>query len=178
MAESSDPASASRAQATTAKYPVQVKTARHGLGAFATRPIETGERVLEFAGPLVGRDQVTEENAPHVLQVGRNRFLGPSGAVDDFVNHSCLPNTRVVIGEEGSAHLSALRPIAVGEEVTFDYSATMWKDDWSMRCACGALSCRGRVVEFWRLPDPVRRRLIWQGEVPDFVLTMPDGSSA
>jgi SET domain-containing protein len=41
--------------------------------------------------------------------------------------------------------LVALRAIEAGEEITYDYAATMHDDPWEMKCNCGALECRGTI---------------------------------
>src|SRR6266849_3837348 len=82
--------------------------------------------------------------------------MGPM-AVDeiepvDYMNHSCAPNC----GVRGSVVVVARRSIAPGEELTFDYGTTD-SDRWTLDCACGATTCRGRMTgDDWR--DPAFRR--------------------
>ena len=61
---------------------------------------------------------------------------------------SCWPNA----GFRGQIFLVAMRDIAVGEEVTFDYAMVVSKSNGSsiefeMDCTCGEPACRGRITE-------------------------------
>lgn len=66
--------------------------------------------------------------------------------------------------------LVAIRPIASGEEITWDYSTTMSEDDWEMDCNCGAPSCRKRIRDFKYLPPKLREHYQVLGIVPEYVL--------
>lgn len=101
------------------------------------------------------------------IQIGPDAYLGPSGATDDLVNHSCDPNAGVIITGKSVA-LNAIRDIAEGEEITWDYSTTMFEDDWTMACHCGSPLCRGVIREFRLLPKEIRKRYISLGIVPSY----------
>lgn len=58
----------------------------------------------------------------------------------NYGNHSCDPN----VTSNNNGGLIALRNIEPGEEITIDYAQFSTKD-WSMKCNCGAKSCRGEV---------------------------------
>lgn len=67
---------------------------------------------------------------------------------------------KVASAIEGTG-LRAMRDIAAGEELTFDY-ATGDDDDWEMECRCGAATCRGRATgQDWRLPELQERYDGW-----------------
>lgn len=70
-----------------------------------------------------------------------------------FVNHSCEPN----VGFAGNIVLVAMRDISPGEELTTDYA--LFDDyDGSMKCQCGAPSCRETIDgRDWQRPDLQRR---------------------
>jgi hypothetical protein len=107
--------------------------------------------------------------ADHYVQIGPDRYLGPSGGADDYVNHSCDPNSGLKI-RGTTVDLVAIRNIEPGEEITWDYSTTMDEDDWEMDCRCGAASCRKRIRDFKQLPVPVRERYIRLGIVPQYAI--------
>lgn len=75
------------------------------------------------------------------IQVGEDKYLGPSGDFDDFINHSCDPNSGIQIKGK-KVVLLAIKDIKQNEEITWDYSTTMDEDDWEMDCQCGCLKCR------------------------------------
>lgn len=141
-------------------------TGPKGLGVFAARDFDPGERVLRFEGTLLHAQSVADFT--HAIQVDRDLFLGPSGGMDDYVNHSCEPNCRLVSSPPG-LELVALRPIGDGEELSFDYSTCLVYEPSLPLCYCGTEACRGRIDNFWNLAPAVRRRYIRQDAVPGFV---------
>ena len=141
---------------------------RNGRGVFAAKSFEPGDAVLAFGGRVLALDQLADFT--HCLEIAPALFLGPSGEADDFVNHSCEPNCRVEI-DGGAAVLRALRPVAPGDELTYDYSTMMVRDPTTFDCRCGGSRCRGRIVAFGALPAELRAEYERRGLVPAFVLT-------
>jgi hypothetical protein len=142
---------------------------------FAGCGIEAGEEILVFSGPIVTSGdvpQVGPAEHDYYLQIEEDLFLGPSGSADDFVNHSCDPNAGVVV-HCGGARLVAIKPISSGEEVTFDYSTTMYKAPVEMECHCMSTVCRGRIRDFLSLPERVQEKYVSLGVVPDYILAKP-----
>jgi hypothetical protein len=137
-----------------------------GRGLFAERAYLPDELILVLRGPRFGRDDPihTTEEGPNLLQTGRRSYilLGDPGV---FANHSCDPNA----GIRDNRRLVAIRPIAKGDEIRFDYSTTMDEDFWTMDCRCGSADCRGKVEDFHRLPPEVRRRYLELGVVQGFI---------
>jgi hypothetical protein len=81
-----------------------------------------------------------------------------------FINHSCDPNTGVISGiaDDGQvwATVIALKPIAVGEELSYDYA---FPANLAEPCRCGSPICRGLIIDEDALPlvasaAPRRRR--------------------
>lgn len=138
-----------------ADSPIEVRQSpQHGRGVFARRPIPAGALILEFRGPVLVRAEVVPDS--YHLQIGEDRYLGASGAADDYVNHSCAPNS----GFLEHLNLSALRDIAPGEEITWDYSTAIDEEDFGgFPCHCGAAGCRGTVHSFRRLDRGTQDRL-------------------
>lgn len=137
-----------------------------GKGVFAARPFAPGEYILRFAGPRTdSRDPIhyTPQGA-NLLQVGTTAYIlpRPRGL---YVNHSCEPNA----GLRGTRTLVAVRHIAVGEEIRFDYSTTMAEDLWTMECMCHAESCRRVIRDFHLLPETQQSQYLALGIVPRFV---------
>lgn len=130
------------------------KSPQHGTGVFAETAIAAGELILVFTGPLLTRVQLDPHD--YHLQIGDDLYLGPSGAADDYVNHSCDPNSGFIDG----LRLVALRAIAAGEEITWDYSTAIDEEDFTgFTCQCGARNCRGSVRSFRHLDPATRARL-------------------
>lgn len=130
------------------------KSRQHGTGVFAETAIAAGELILVFTGPLLTRRELDPKD--YHLQIGDDLYLGPSGAADDYVNHSCDPNS----GFSDGLGLVALRAIAPGEEITWDYSTAIDEGDFAgFACRCGAHNCRGSVRSFRDLDRATRERL-------------------
>jgi SET domain-containing protein len=145
-----------------------VSTCALGRGLFAAEPIAAGSEILRFSGPILTLEEVRARGAAaaNALQVGIDRYL----YLDEpgrFVNHSCAPNAAV----RDDTLLVAMRDIAAGEEISFDYSTTV-SDGWTMPCRCGAPTCRGLVVAFQLLPERLRRRYALLGQVQRFILDL------
>lgn len=151
----------------------------NGRGVFAGERIFAGEEILKFSGDLIRRRDLPEihsQDEDYYLQVGDNWFLGPSGEIDDYINHSCDPNTGVVI-EGKTSKLVAIQDIGRGEEIRFDYSTTMYKPVLVMKCSCGSPICRGKVVDFIFLPEEIQTKYIALGVVPQYITRRITGKS-
>lgn len=125
-----------------------------GRGVFAIKPIQRGEWIVTWGGRIIDAYEYTTLNADQKrlsLQIEDEFFLlteveGPA----DWVNHSCSPSA----GLAGQVSLLALRDIAEGEEITFDYAMTDGCDYDEFQCLCQAPSCRGRVSgQDWQRPE-------------------------
>jgi uncharacterized protein len=131
-------------------------SAIHAAGCYTTSAIRKGVRVAEYTGPRMSKEEADEanEDSPITYLFG----LGDGSVVIDghcmamFINHSCDPNCET---EEirGRVWIKAIRKIAPGEEITYDYCLYDGGED-EATCNCGAASCRGTMYS----PQEVRRR--------------------
>jgi SET domain-containing protein len=155
---------------------LDLKNCEHGSGVFAKEPIKVGDEILKFKGPVVGINDLprpyTAEN-DYYLQIEEKRFMGPSGEIDDYVNHSCEPNSGIKFDIDG-IKLVAIAPIAPGQQITFDYSTTMHNFDYEMNCRCSSNKCRRRVKNFIALPEETQAKYIKLGIIPDYILNILD----
>lgn len=137
-----------------------------GRGLFAGRAYLPGELILVFFGTRFDRTHGIHdtESGANLLQTGWRTYILPEPPAI-FANHSCNPNT----GLKKGRRLVAIRPIAVGEEIRFDYSTTMAEDFWTMACRCDDPACRGVVRDFKYLPHDVQARYLELGIVPRFI---------
>ena len=143
-----------------------VKNGKHGLGCFASRFIRKGERIMVFKGPLITYAQTkTKEHKDHYFQIGPKSFQGKAPLRRRPVNHSCNPNAGII----GSETLIAIRNIKKGEEITFDYSTTMYNDSAILRCSCGSRQCRHIIKEFRYLPEKTQLKYMEIGVVPKWL---------
>lgn len=136
-----------------------------GRGLFAVAPIAAGQLVVIKGGHVFDRetrDRLEPVLGPAEIQIDDDLFIGPIRLEERedammHLNHSCDPN----VGIRGQISFFAMRDVATGEELAFDY-ATGDDDDWTMQCQCGAGQCRGTVTgQDWRLPELQRRYAGW-----------------
>lgn len=131
----------------------------HGLGAFATRRIPKGTRIIEYEGERITAKEgdARYENAPPdsiiLLFVVDKRTVidaGVGGNDARFINHSCDPNCEPEI-ERGHIYIDAIKDISAGEELTYDYNLTREGDgtdvDEEYACHCGSTNCRHTMLE-------------------------------
>ena len=143
------------------------RSAIHGLGGFALQRIPKGARIIEYTGErITGEegDRRYDDTAehPHVLLfvVDKHTVIdaGVGGNDARFINHSCEPNCRTVV-QRKRVYVEALKTIAKGEELTYDYNLTREGNETpeieqQFACHCGAKTCRGTMLA----PRKVRRR--------------------
>jgi hypothetical protein len=129
-----------------------------GWGVYAREWIRAGELLSVWAGEIINGEQlarISSGERRYAVQVEEDLYLltvrEPETA--DFINHCCNPNA----GLSGQLALVALRDIAPGEEICFDYAMTDGSVYDEFPCACGASNCRGRVTgNDWMRPE------LWQ----------------
>jgi hypothetical protein len=142
-------------------YPFVIKQSRiQGKGAYATRPIRKGERIIEYVGERISwaesdrRYDDTSTKRHHTFLFAVNKKIVIDAAVDGndarFINHSCEPNCEA-IGEKSRIFIEALRAIEPGEELTYDYAyerekGTTEEDEKLYVCHCGSAKCRGTIL--------------------------------
>lgn len=140
-----------------------------------------GEALLEHFGPRASFAIGAEVAPDHVMEVGENEVFLPSGALDDFVNHSCQPNCRLDYQSGGRVFLVALRDIVPGEELSFDYATTTTRDGiaafpgWRFNCLCGSKECRGQVSCAEELPADRLRYYLQIGALAPHVVARVGG---
>ena len=138
----------------------------HGKGVFALRDIAEGEDLIEYVGEVISWAEA-ERRHPHDPQNPNHTFYFHidedhvidglhGGNASRWINHSCAPNCEA--DQQGSrVFIRALRTIAAGEELNFDYGLIIderytpkLKAEYA--CWCGADECRGTMLA------PKRRR--------------------
>jgi hypothetical protein len=139
----------------------------HGQGVFANVDLPGGVVLMEYRGARIPRAEARRRDAE--LTASGHTFLfdinddwvidgSVGGNAARFVNHGCDPNLEPLIhvdvdGDErrDKVLFHTLRPIAAGEELTFDYGIVLavphtaaLKRRWA--CRCGSPRCRGTML--------------------------------
>jgi len=144
-----------------------------GKGVFAKVDLLANEVIFEVIGDVVTADQMGNISNPKYndyLQISKDAYIGLSGDIDDFVNHSCNPNCALrIVGNRALLH--TLYVVKAGREITFDYSVTSSEttDQWAMKCNCGAFACRDIISGYQYLNDTEKKCYESLGIVPTYV---------
>jgi uncharacterized protein len=131
------------------------QTPNMGRGVFALVPIARGTCIAVCSGWLAASDALDDDW--HAMQVGPDLWLCSAGEnLDDCINHACDPNAGFITGEPA---LFALRDIAAGEQIAWDYSTSIAETGWTLACLCGSANCRRVIHSWWELAEHERARL-------------------
>ena len=71
---------------------LSLKDSMHGKGVFSGRKFAAGEVIMEFRADVCSYEEQDARWLDYYVQVGEDLFMGLSGGMDDYVNHSCDPN--------------------------------------------------------------------------------------
>ncbi|MEW6704715.1 MAG: SET domain-containing protein-lysine N-methyltransferase [Pseudomonadota bacterium] len=132
----------------------------HGKGVFARRPIEPGETIVEYKGELITWTEALKRH-PHDPKDPNHTFFfhiddkrvidgKVNGNAAKWINHACDPNCEAE--EDGDrVFIKAIRPIAPGEELFYDYGLIIDerytpKLKKQFACHCGSPNCRGTML--------------------------------
>ncbi|KAJ3374663.1 histone methyltransferase set1 [Allomyces arbusculus] len=134
------------------------KSGIHNWGLYALEPIEAGDLVIEYVGEVV-RQKVADTRelqyereglggSSYLFRLDDDRVVDATktGNYARFINHCCDPNCIArIIAVDGRKRIViyAAKPIAVGEEITYDYKFDFEDDDAKIPCLCEAKACRG-----------------------------------
>ena len=115
-----------------------------GLGLFALVPIKKGDFILEYIGKKLTAAE--SENHPGRYLFELDDAWTIDGDTDDnlakYINHSCDPNCEAEV-EDGHILIHAVKDIAAGEELSFDYDQEYFDEFIKpIGCRCGALKHR------------------------------------
>jgi SET domain-containing protein len=129
----------------------------HAAGCYTTRRIKKGTRVIEYDGPRFLKDEADERykdrDITYLFSCGEGGQMVIDGfGTAMFINHSCDPNCESE-NADGQILVIAIRDIAAGEELTYEYNLYD-SDDEHQNCYCGALQCRGTMFS----EDELKRR--------------------
>jgi SET domain-containing protein len=131
-----------------------------GLGAFATRPIPSGTRLIEYAGERLTPDEadarypdgVDERHHTYLFAIDDEIVIDAAVDGNDarFINHSCDPNCDAIV-EAGRIWIETIRDVAAGEELAYDYAYLLDERHTPAAkrrypCNCGATNCRGTIL--------------------------------
>lgn len=129
----------------------------HAAGCYTTSPIRKGARVVEYTGPILDKEEAdllyADRPVTYLFGIGDGTQVIDGHGTAMFVNHSCNPNCETD-EIDGHVWIMALRDIASGEELCYDYLLYDGDESEELPCNCGAARCRGTMYS----PEEIRRR--------------------
>ena len=132
----------------------------HGNGVFAARALKAGEVLIEYVGEIIDWEEAlrrhphnpAEPNQTFYFHIEGGKVIDANvgGNASRWINHACEPNCESD-EQDGRVFIKALRDIAAGEELFYDYGLVIderytakLKKEYA--CRCGAASCRGTML--------------------------------
>ena len=131
-----------------------------GTGAFATRTIRKGTRIIEYLGQRISwrtadkryDDEKMNRHHTFLFTVDDKTCIdaGVNGNDARFLNHSCDPNCEA-INDRKRIFIEAKKTIPAGTELVYDYQYERTDDHTAAderfyKCRCGSPNCRGTIL--------------------------------
>lgn len=151
MANQVDLEMSGRRQTAWVSDKVEIVPHDGGRALVATASIDAGERLIALAHVFV------DLPSKYTIQIQEHLHQAGTEEADDFMNHSCEPNVSI---DFEALVVIALRPIAAGKLVTFNYNICEWDMREPFACVCGSEHCIGTIRGFRHLDGQERRRLL------------------
>lgn len=141
-----------------------------GYGIYAAKEFKQGETIIVNDNLGYFLDEMTRETALRKgYDIAKDCFehkpgcyLAPEGNIDDFMNHSCCPNTGLIF-ELDRYIVRALVDIGRDSEITYDYSTYTFSNEDVFDCLCNSENCRKVVGTFSTLPKALQKKYIALG---------------
>lgn len=135
------------------------KSAIHGNGVFAARDIKEGERIVEYLGEKITKEESnrrgleheerakkTGEGAVYIFELDDEYDIDGNFEYNDarFINHACETNCEAE-NIDGHIWIVATRDIKKGEEILYNYGYAL-EHFFEHPCRCGKPNCVGYIV--------------------------------
>jgi SET domain-containing protein len=118
----------------------------HSVGVYAAAPIRKGTRIVEYTGERITVEEADRRydgvSCTYLYGLDDGRTVIDGHGLGAYLNHSCDPNCEVD-EVKGRVWLFAIRDIAAGEELVWDYN--LYDDEDPAPCYCGSRKCRGTM---------------------------------
>lgn len=135
-----------------------VSAGSKGMGLHAKKAIEAHEFIVEYIGEVMTVDEWADRQKAepvgsskhfYVMDLDGDHVVDASRKGNDsrLINHSCDPNLETqkwTVGNESRIGLFAIKPIAKGEELTFNYQFETFASK-PFKCLCGTAKCSGWI---------------------------------
>lgn len=130
--------------AISSNKPYRIGRSRTGLGLFATKPIKKGTRIIRYFGPLLDCNKEKDDAIENKYLFQLTNRWTIDGSVREnvarYINHSCRPNAESDVHKiKRRVYIRAIKNIAPGEEINYDYGTDYFKEYLKpIGCLCAA----------------------------------------
>lgn len=110
---------------------VLVKRSSTGLGLFANEPIAKDQFIIEYTGERITEEEANKRGGKYLFEVTDELVIDGTDRNNKarYINHSCVPNAEAEHDEEDDRiYIRACKAIKVGDEITYHYGKTYFKD--------------------------------------------------
>lgn len=131
----------------------------HAAGCYATTAFSKGTRIVEYIGRRIHKNLADEkyQDSPttYLFGIGNGITVIDGHGAAMFINHSCDANCETE-EKRGRVWIKAIRDVAVGDELTYDYNLYDGGEDEAF-CNCGAATCRKTMYSLEEIARRKRR---------------------
>jgi hypothetical protein len=118
----------------------------HSVGVYTSTPIRKKTRVVEYDGERITAEEADRRyngvSRTYLYGLDDGKTVIDGHGLGAYLNHSCDPNCEVD-EIKGRVWIFAIRDIAAGEELLWDYN--LYDDEDPAPCHCGSPKCRGTM---------------------------------
>ncbi len=121
------------------------RTPGKGLGLYTTVAFRRSDFVLEYTGEKIPTPVADTLETRYLFEIDEKWTIDGSarGNIARYINHSCDGNCETEISDDDRILINAVRKIAPGDELTYDYGEEYF--DEFIRpsgCRCGSKKCK------------------------------------
>jgi SET domain-containing protein len=116
-----------------------------GFGLFAEEQIKKGDYIIDYVGEIIPNAKCENHPGKYLFEVD-DHFTIDGAARENiarYINHSCKPNSEVEI-EKGEIKIYAIKDIAKGEEINYDYGKEYF-NEFIKPIGCKCTSCMKKI---------------------------------
>lgn len=140
---------------------VEVKnSATQGKGVFASKDFKKGDFILTIddSHVVIDESKLTPEQHAFELDYLEDKIVIMQSP-EKYINHSCDPNIYVKT-ENGIRNIYAMRDIAKGNEIAYDYSIN-GDNEGTFECHCRSKNCRKIYQgDFFKLSENLQQKYL------------------
>ena len=109
----------------------KVKRSSAGLGLFDNRDLNKSQKIIEYTGEVISEAEANRRGGKYLFELNDQWTIDGKDRdnLARYINHSCRPNCYPELNaSETRVFIIAKRAIKTGEELTYNYGSTYFKD--------------------------------------------------